>query len=250
MFCPNCGNQLPDNSSFCPSCGQNLNAAVPAVQQTQQVQQVYGGNQRQQQRMAEINELNRMINYFSQKSAEYDEYDLIANNMARLSLGYSTKKMVWGIILSVFGFIFTLGGIASVADNGAPVLLIFGLIVLAVGVLLIVLHVTGRAKFVKDRDYAYMRFDQLSDELNSYYQAYGYCPVGAEYTNPSNLAVILDTIRSGRADTTMDAINILVEDAHRNNMEAMARQTAVNTAAAARGARAGAIFSAANFFLK
>ena len=26
MFCPNCGNQIPDESKFCPSCGTAIGA--------------------------------------------------------------------------------------------------------------------------------------------------------------------------------------------------------------------------------
>ena len=37
MFCPKCGNQIPDGSKFCPKCGSQLGqapapAAVPATQ--------------------------------------------------------------------------------------------------------------------------------------------------------------------------------------------------------------------------
>ena len=29
MFCPNCGNQIPDSSKFCPNCGASVSAAAP-----------------------------------------------------------------------------------------------------------------------------------------------------------------------------------------------------------------------------
>lgn len=43
MFCPNCGNQVPDNMSFCTVCGSRLNANAAAVNQQpyMQVQQEY-----------------------------------------------------------------------------------------------------------------------------------------------------------------------------------------------------------------
>lgn len=28
MFCPNCGNQIPDNASFCTNCGKPLNSNI------------------------------------------------------------------------------------------------------------------------------------------------------------------------------------------------------------------------------
>lgn len=39
MFCPNCGNQIPDDSVFCENCGANLAAAQQPAQQTPYQQQ-------------------------------------------------------------------------------------------------------------------------------------------------------------------------------------------------------------------
>ena len=74
--------------------------------------------------------------------------------------------------------------------------------------------------------------------------------VGGEYTNPKIISAIADIVRQGRAETPKEAINIMIDTAHKNRMEMFARQTVANTAAAARGARASAVFCAANFFLK
>lgn len=35
MFCPNCGNNVPDNSSVCPNCGSTLKAQTPATAQSE-----------------------------------------------------------------------------------------------------------------------------------------------------------------------------------------------------------------------
>ncbi len=56
MFCPNCGNNLPDNAAFCGNCGTALKAAQP--QQPQQTQQQYYAqpNQAYQQYYAQPNQ--------------------------------------------------------------------------------------------------------------------------------------------------------------------------------------------------
>lgn len=36
MFCPNCGNQVPDGAGFCGSCGSKIEAAQPAYSAPQQ----------------------------------------------------------------------------------------------------------------------------------------------------------------------------------------------------------------------
>jgi hypothetical protein len=53
MFCPNCGNQIPNNSTFCPKCGKSVTPSQPqgyqqntyqgGYQQPYQ-QPVYGAN--------------------------------------------------------------------------------------------------------------------------------------------------------------------------------------------------------------
>lgn len=34
MFCPKCGNQIPDGATFCPKCGAQLQSRVPGATQT------------------------------------------------------------------------------------------------------------------------------------------------------------------------------------------------------------------------
>lgn len=36
MFCPSCGNQVPDGTTFCPKCGNQLGAPAPQQQPVQQ----------------------------------------------------------------------------------------------------------------------------------------------------------------------------------------------------------------------
>ena len=105
--------------------------------------------------------------------------------------------------------------------------------------------------------YCRTRINELAQELTQHFRAYGYCPVGPEYTNPSILQQIMSVIQSGRAETPKEAINVLLDDAHKSSMEFAAMLTARNAQAAAEyaqgaaaGATASAVFSAANFFLK
>lgn len=200
---------------------------------------------RGQQRQEEINEINRMISYFSKVQDAYDEYDRVCMQLNPANLRKRPGLLVWGIILlipSVLLFIISLFTIRS--------LTIISLISCVGSILMIVGF--GVTTGVRNRNFvvASRRYEELSEYLYKHYINYGECLIGPEYTNPSNLRVILQTIQSGRADNTKDAINVLVEDTYRNNMQAFAQQTAISSAAAARGARATAIFSAANFFFR
>ena len=203
-------------------------------------------DQRMSIRKSEMDEMQRMINYFSQKSAEYDEYDrvceLLDPNLYRKRGGL----LAWGILFALLSILFFV--IAAYSKESA--FIITALVILIGAALMIMGYVLSSN--ARARNYAYVcrRFDELSDELYTYYKQYGSCMVSAEYTNPANLLAIYEVMNSGRADTIKEAINILISDAHRNNMEYMARQTAIASRAAARGAQTAAVFSAANFFLR
>ena len=234
MFCNQCGRHNPDGAKFCNSCGAPLAAPSNAAMQ-----------QRQQDRNAEMEELQKMIHYFSQKGALYEEYDRVCAAIDRTAKGKHYALLVWGIIVSALGMFFF-----AMLRTGEPAYSALAAIPFLIGQAMIVGHIVYAVSFDKKKAQLNRRYDELSAALFEHYKAYGYCAVGPEYTNPSNLTAILNTIRSGRADSIKEALNVLVNDAYRNNMQQLAAQTARSAAAAARGAKTGAVFSAANFFLK
>ena len=71
-----------------------------------------------------------------------------------------------------------------------------------------------------------------------------------EYTNPRITQVIYNVIRQGRADTPKEAINVMLQDAHRSEMELIAAQTAAAAHSASRSSGVAAAFCAASFFLR
>jgi hypothetical protein len=207
-----------------------------------------GFNDRHSLRNREIEELGRMISYFSQKSDQYAEYDSVCQKMDRIAKGKRCALLVWGIIITVLGLICTL---AYTASQESVASLLYALLLVALpGIGMIIGYIFYSRSFDKNTTIITNRYYELSEELYQHYLSYGICLIGPEYTNPSNLQTILSTIQSGRADTTKDALNVLVEDSYRNNMQKLAAQTARSAAAAARGAKTSAVFSAANFFLK
>lgn len=238
MFCNNCGKPNQDGAKFCSECGAPIN---------QIINQQYDNSQqkRQQARNSEITELDKMIRYFSQKSMVYEEYDRISAELSRFSKGKHYALLIWGIIVSFLGTIFV-----SAFSREEPAKLALGFIPFLLGQGMIVGHIVYAVSFSKRKKELEAKLSEISSELFEYYKAYGTCVVGAEYTNPSNLIAIANTIRSGRADTIKEAINVLLDDVYRNNMQNLTAQSARSAAAAARGATAGAVFSAANFFTR
>ncbi len=276
MFCPKCGSQVADGASFCPACGNPLNvmptrSAEPAPNTYQQYQQpapqyqqpvpqyqqpyqqyqqpFYGYNPQavQQERIANLQELERMYGYFSQKGAEYDEYDAINTTLDE----YDKRKpglLVWGIILFVVGFI-TLVSLIS-ADYSSAGAYIFMIVWLLGSVGMILAFIFGSIARGRHKEEALNRLVELADDLHYHYVNYGDCLVGEEVTNPAILQTIANNIQSGRANNITDSINIMFDDAHKSQMEYAAMETMYSSRQAAAGARTAAVFAAANFFLR
>lgn len=233
-FCSNCGTQCDDGQSFCPNCGQALNGAVAP-----QAAQPVGAMQRAaQERQESLQEMRKMMDYFGQKRAQYDRYDQVTELIARYLRTRAVPLLVWGIIIAVSGLIC----VASLGAGAIPAL------VIGLGMIggFIALNVDRKKKL----NAWYEELSSLASELQRHYENYGFCLVGMEYSNPSILGSINQVISVGRADTPKEAINVLLDDVHKNSMEMMAEQTMVNSAAAARGASVSAGFAAASFFLK
>ena len=253
MYCQNCGEKIIEieGARFCRRCGRPVETQRKNKQTTQRdvTQQKPRNevNQRANIRQQETAELQKMIRYFSQKSDQYREYDRLAYIMNPTNRNAPISLLIWGIICGFAGI--ALWSLSLSAKEYYTFTLRVTAIFLLLGcaVLMGMYFVYSKSR-KKEYEKNSVRFEELSNELYRHYQNYGYCLVSAEYTNPENLKAILQTIESGRADTIKEAINILVEDAHRNNMQNYAAQTAASSAAAARGATVSAVFSAANFF--
>lgn len=226
----------------------------------------------QQTRTETIEEMNRMIRHFKKVESYYNEYDDCIQRLAYLnrpgvSVRYTGgtragKYYVFASILLVFGVILSLIVAASnpMSSSGNESVAAFLILIILWGAA-IGLFVKGRKTTVNNRalmaqeksdqlDEAQKRFAVVCKTLDNHYQKYGYCAVGASYTNPLILQKLLSIISLGRADTIKEAINVMIQDTHNSEMELQARMTARSAASAARGAKAAAFFTAADFFLK
>lgn len=265
MFCSHCGKEMAVNGSYCSYCGKLTNNTTQVQPKSYSQPQGY---QRNIQRQCEIAEVEKMINYFYQKSSQYNEYDWVNERLYKLSRCSSAHLIVWGCILLTLGMYGIICLIAMLATWEAKSIDVFsysyediipGVVFSATiipGIILVLSYVKRFKSHNKEMAYCLKRFDELSNELYIHYISYKNCPIGPEYTNPSNLQVIYQTIVSGRADTTKEALNVLVEDAHRKKMEDLAETTAryaqaaaQASASAASSARTASFFAAANFFL-
>jgi hypothetical protein len=188
-------------------------------------------------------ELERTIRYFQPKQALYDEYDTL-NNITipkAYSMADTSNKIMITYIIVVFLTVL-LGGFCWLGVyllSGPSFLGVLVSIVAVLGIFL-VLTIPGVAicapitAMEKDKGKAaILRSNELANELEQYFEEFGYCVVGMEYTNPAILHSIYDMVRLGRADTPKEALNALIQDRHQRIMEMRAQQIAFATRATA-----------------
>ena len=176
MHCINCGAELPEGTRFCPTCGTAVAgyaqpAYNPVPVRTAPAYPAFDPvGSRQAVRQSEMGEVNNMINYFSQKSDLYAEYDRLCE---RLDPRYRKKRvglLVWGIIVAFIGLIL-LWIVATGAGSPLP-----GILVILGGAIMIFFFFFTSSKRNKNYAAAYQRFDEVSNELYQHYLNYGPLP--------------------------------------------------------------------------
>lgn len=237
MFCSFCGTQLADGSAFCSSCGKQLDMSVAAPVQV--VQPSYQ-DQKNAVRDSELAVMQSLYNHFSQATEDYEAYDACCELVNYYSKGAKSSLLVWGCIIATFGIIACL---APEAFLGALIgFLIPGAAMIVGGILM------KKANRKNYKEYLEL-YDQLSNSLAQHYANYPNCPVGPEYTNPVILDAMMSILQSGRADTIKECINILIDTARQNEIDAYLDEIERNTAQTEANSRAAAVFLAADFFL-
>lgn len=239
MYCLHCGEKILDGANYCINCAQKVTAPNPLMMNS-------GINQRAQQRQEELNECYRMLNYFSHKANEYDILDRVQWRLNHQNYNSPTALLVVGIIACLIGLGFLCYS-ASKGRNYGQDYFILAMINLISGVVLLSIYVIVSIERKNNLERDRKDSEKLINELGQYYMNYGYCLVSIEYTNPSALYSIKTVIESGRADTIKEAINVLNEDAYRQQMAHYASRTAQSAAAAARNSTVIAGFTIANY---
>lgn len=217
-FCSQCGAQLQDNMRFCPSCGSKAVVVetsvsanpIPLVDSIQEKHNIRNQN---------LNEINRMIEYFGQKSALYDEIEVLGAEIQQLQdepdAHYDTSiaNALYCFFYFAFrkAFLFIMGawliimGFSTLSNpDGAAM----GLFFIVIGGLVLFLAIKLRNNRQNKIEQYDQRCKQIASELKEYYQGYGPCAVGSEYSAPKILVELKSIIESGRADTIKEAVNI------------------------------------------
>lgn len=226
MFCINCGAKVDNEATFCNKCGFKLtnpgtDISVSPARNITSMQL----SQQMTTRQESINEINRILAYFSKKKDFYDEYDYLQNILKSLSRPVEVGSLVWGMIITIIGgYVLAQTMLVNFLENKDLISMgsIFGIVLSIFGFLLLFIYIVKNKKRKKIRLKSEARLIYVTNVLNENYRAFGPCIIGPEYTNPIVLNALRQLLVSGRVDTPKEAINTMLDDAHKTQMQIQA----------------------------
>ena len=236
LKCPECGAniELDDTREFgfCNFCGTK-------VMLKEVIEVHHKGLSDYDRRQEQIEEMQRIRDYVNRRCEDYTELgslrNLLNTHKPEFMAQTSWNVVIIGVIL--IGFIWFIDAIVT---GEFPVL---GLSCIIASSILYAVH---KKAYKEDLEYKTELIETINirnDDLREYYEAYKNCPVGMEYFCPSTIDKLYNLMKSGRADTIKEAINVYEDDKHKDRMEQQQAIIAKNTAIAAKMSTVSAINS-------
>lgn len=218
ITCPNCNGEVQIDDSrefgFCTYCGTKV-----AFSREGEVNatRAFADN-----REAALYETKRLIDYFHDVQEFIEELDEINDFLKVYKKNEFTSKIVVGVSVAIFGFVFLILGIIT---DSVGVGFFMGVIPLAIGIVRAVIFIRANKQNEDYYKYSVPRKKELSKYLIEYYNSCPRCPIGIEYCRDEVLRKIYDYIRKGRAETIKEAINLMDTDEYNQEMRRIAIDT-------------------------
>ena len=199
----------------------------------------------------EVNkELKKLIRYFDFMRAQYSEYEFCNQKLDFLDKkGYvPIGVLIFGIIMmGVTTWLSVLVALrAFKLYNG----LILWLAMFFVDGLYSAVAYSRSLKDNRKKIKKYLgREVELAKQLTNYYNDYGPCLLEAKYTDPRILDRLQNIIKSGRASSLEQALDLLFEDSGRTKEESAEYLATVASRQAEFGEKDALVFCSSSFFL-
>lgn len=219
-----------------------------------------------------INNLNKAKVYFMERSDDYNRLisieDQITEKINKINIyGRLKPTRVLGILVGFFLSLPTAIFISQIAiamrvviHTGSLLLVSFGFGLIGVPIIHSRLYYLHQNKQVENLNHEIQALDGqkkiLIEKLNNYFQQFdlkGVIPFSSSY--PASIDILIDYITSHRANSVSEAINLYLDDLHKQRLEDSQKQiikaTKQNVAATQRAgnwAAAATVFSLLNLF--
>lgn len=221
-FCSSCGTNL-DGQAVCPNCGTPAGQTVMVSGNTSVIQ----GAPKSERSMA-IAKIDDVLGHFSAVEDDFNRFIAKSEEIEKRKKKPILKWMyvaplVWIVMFATYNDVNYISEFLAYIYG-------YGLLIAP-----LVLPIVAKVKNAQ----AIKRLDKETDELVEIvlanYKTYeGEMPVGFEYYNPKYLNEIRGMLTSGRATNIPAAINLVLDDQHKQIMElrALLTQNAAEAAAA------------------
>lgn len=230
-FCTVCGRELTEGSRFCPKCGnciESSNIEEEVIKQKIDINEI-GQQTILTDKSAIITELERLKEYFMNMETQYNQrnsYILFLNTVKAPSV------IAWFFGGGVLAFIiYLLLFLALNWDIGG-----IGFIVVWIAI-----TVGGYMHFKKKNKFEVyntrMALKTLETELNNFYLDARNCIIAFDYSEPAIIQKLILLLRNGRADSLKEAINVMLDDIHKQTLINQQAEIVRNSENAANSAR-------------
>ena len=250
-FCSNCGTNL-NGQSVCPGCGTPAGQTIAVAGNTSVIQ----GAPKSDRSMA-LAQLDDVITHFCDVE---DDYNLFLKDSAELGERKKKATLAWLFAIPVIWIVgIIVGGITPIGHS----VILGSIYILLLLILPIVLPIRAKIKNVKAIKRLDKEISELVDKIVQHYYSYeGEMPIGFEYYNTDDLYSLRNMLTSGRATNIPQAINLLLDDRHKQTMEleamltryaaeaaaAYSRDASVHARSAAQSAANAEMFSAGAYY--
>ncbi len=238
MYCTKCGTENDENAKFCYKCGNilvsdmvhsenvagdileddvedddfdNVNYAKSIVDQIDEERKNLKPKdpiEAPKDKATLMQELDRLYQYFSKINLTYKQLTDCGRKLSALRKPSMIKWILGGLVIAfVIYFVLVLVKI----DLMAGFFVLWGLV--SIGGFLY-----SNNKYKKDKHFYEHNLISINYEITVYYNEAVNCCIAYEYSDPSYMEEIIKILKTGRADTLGNAINIMLDDIHKGKV--------------------------------
>ena len=233
MYCTKCGTENKDNAKFCYKCSSllstetqgepiaeevlddedydNLNYAKSIIDQVDEERKNVKPKDPinpPEDKATLLKELERLHQYFSKINLTYKQ---LVDSGRRLSSLRKPSLIRWIFGGLFIAFVVYFGLVLVKIDLMAGFFVLWALITVCGFIL-------SNNKYKKDKHLFEHNVISTNYEITVYYNEAIDCCIAYEYSDPSYVEEIIKILKTGRADTLGNAINIMLDDIHKGKV--------------------------------